>query len=49
MAFLVSAAEEGRARELCAIRGILARLAEDDHVMDMVRKQARQLLARADG
>jgi len=48
MASLVNAAEEGRARELCAIRGILERLAGDDHVMDMVRKQARQLLARAD-
>jgi len=49
MGFLASAAQEGRAQQLCAISGILERLAQDDHVMDMVRKQARLLLARADG
>lgn len=45
---LVSAAHEGRAQQLCAISEILQRLAQDDHVMDMVRKQARILLAQAD-
>ncbi len=48
MESLAAAAEDGRAQQLCAIKGILDRLAEDDRVMDMVRKRARLLLARAD-
>jgi hypothetical protein len=48
MGFLVAAAKENRAQQLCAIREILARLAQDDHVMEMVRKQAHVLLAEAD-
>ena len=48
MESLSEAAEDGRARQLCAIKGILERLAQDDRVMDMVRKRARLLLARAD-
>jgi hypothetical protein len=30
------------------IRGILERLAQDDNVLEMVRKRARTLLARAE-
>ena len=48
MEFLVDAAGSGRAQQICAIRQILVRLAEDDAVLERVRKQARQLLARAD-
>ena len=44
---LVAAAQDGRAQQICAIRGILQRLAEDDSVMELVRKRARTLLARA--
>lgn len=44
---LANAAHDGRAQQICTISGILERLAEDDHVMDMVRKQARLLLAQA--
>lgn len=45
---LANAARDGRAQQLCAIRGILERLAQDNSVMDMVRKQARLLLAHAE-
>lgn len=48
MEFLVDAAGSGRAQQICAIRQILVRLAEDDAVLERVRKQARQLLAQAD-
>jgi hypothetical protein len=48
MEFLVDAAGSGRAQQICAIRQILVRLADDDAVLERVRKQARQLLARAD-
>lgn len=48
MASLSEAADSGRARQLCAIRGILEKLAQDDHVLDMVRKRARMLLAKAE-
>lgn len=44
---LAAAAQDGRAQQICAIRGILQRLAEDDSVMELVRKRARILLARA--
>jgi hypothetical protein len=44
---LVDAAQSGRAQQLCVIRPILERLAEDDHVLDLVRKRARVLLANA--
>ncbi len=46
MAFLVDAAGSGRAQQICTIREILARLAEDDEVLERVRKQARLLLAQ---
>jgi hypothetical protein len=45
---LSDAAEDGRAQQICVIRGILERLAGDDNVMEMVRKRARTLLARAE-
>lgn len=45
---LSTAAEDGRAQQLCAIRGILERLAQDDGIMDLVRKRARSLLARGE-
>jgi hypothetical protein len=46
MEFLVDAASTGRAQQMGAIRGILSRLAEDDDVMERVRKRARMLLAQ---
>jgi len=48
MEFLVDAASNGRAQQICAIRGILDRLAQDDEVMERVRKRARMLLAQGD-
>jgi hypothetical protein len=47
MEYLVDAAGNGRALEICTIRPILVRLAEDDDVLDRVRKRARLLLAQA--
>ncbi len=44
---LVEAAQDGRAQQICAIRGILERLAQDEDVMVLVRKRAKLLLARA--
>ena len=46
--YLVEAAEDGRAQQIVAIRGILERLAGDEGVMERVRKRARVLLARSD-
>lgn len=45
---LSEAAQDGRAQQICVIRGILERLAQDDNVLEMVRKRARTLLARAE-
>ncbi len=45
---LSEAAQDGRAQQICVIRGILERLAQDDNVMEMVRRRARTLLARAE-
>jgi hypothetical protein len=47
--FLVEAAGDGRVQQICTIKGILKRLAEDPMVMERVRKRARVLLARAEG
>jgi hypothetical protein len=47
MQFLSDAAEDGRAQQLIAIREILQRLADDDAVLERVRKRARALLERA--
>ncbi|MGA2571931.1 MAG: hypothetical protein ABSF23_15560 [Terracidiphilus sp.] len=43
--FLTEAAENGRAQQICVIRDILERLAQDDTVLERVRKRARELLA----
>lgn len=45
---LALAARAGRAQQICIIRGILERLAQDDQVMDLVRKRARTLLAQSE-
>lgn len=47
MEFLVQAVDDGRAQQVCAIREILERLAQDDTVLERVRKRARMLLVRA--
>jgi len=47
--YLVEAAGDGRVQQIGAIRGILERLADDDAVMERVRKRARLLLARSEG
>jgi hypothetical protein len=49
MDYLVDAAGDGRVQQLGVIRGILTRLAQDDAVMERVRRRARLLLARTDG
>jgi hypothetical protein len=48
MEYLVEAAADGRAQQLCTIRGILEHLTEDENVLDRVRKRARLLLAKAE-
>jgi len=48
MEYLQDAANDGRVQQVCVIRGILERLAEDDGVMERVRKRARMLLAKAE-
>ncbi len=45
MEFLTEAVGDGRAQQVCAIREILVRLAQNDGVLERVRKQARALLA----
>jgi hypothetical protein len=47
--YLVEAAGDGRAQQICTIRSILERLAEDEGVLERVRKRARVLLARGEG
>jgi hypothetical protein len=44
--YMVIASHGGQLQQLCAIRGILERLADDPMVMERVRKRARELLAR---
>ena len=46
MQSLTRAANEGLARQIGVIRGILERLAKDDSVLERVRKRARLLLAQ---
>ena len=48
MEYVAEAAGDGRIKQVCTIRGILDRLAEDQGVMERVRKRARQLLALTD-
>jgi hypothetical protein len=46
--YLVTAVGDGRAQQICTIRGILEQLADDPAVMERVRKRARVLLAKAE-
>jgi hypothetical protein len=46
--FISEASADGRLAQLCAIRGILSRLADDPEVMERVRKRARLLLAKSE-
>jgi hypothetical protein len=48
MEYMVEAEEEGRLQQVCAIRDILERLADDPAVMERVRKRARVLLAKVE-
>lgn len=47
--YLVEAVGDGRVQQIGTIREILERLAEDDGVMDRVRKRAKILLAKEGG
>lgn len=47
MDFLVQAAKDGRAQQICAIKTILVQLANDPNVLDGVRKRADMLLQDA--
>jgi hypothetical protein len=47
MEYISDAAADGRLTQICAIRGILERLADDPEVMERVRKRAKTLLAKA--
>ena len=49
MKYLEEAAGDGRLQELGTIRGVLESMAEDEGVLERVRKIARTLLARAPG
>ena len=46
--YVTEAAGDGRVQQICAIHGILERLADDSAVMERVRKRARFLLARTE-
>ena len=48
MEYVMEAEEEGRLQQVCAIRDILERLADDPAVMERVRKRAKVLLAKAE-
>jgi hypothetical protein len=45
--YLEEAAKDGRVQQVLTIREILERVADDEGVMERVRKRARELLARA--
>ena len=45
--YLEEAAKDGRVQQVLTIREILDRVADDEGVMERVRKRARELLARA--
>ena len=47
MEFLTDAAADGRAQQIEAIRDILERLAQDDEVLERVRRRAKSLLEHA--
>jgi len=46
MEYIAEAEHDGRIQQICAIHGILERLAADPGVMERVRKRARVLLAK---
>jgi hypothetical protein len=46
--YVTEALGDGRVQQICVIRGILERLAEDQGVMERVRKRARLLLAKVE-
>jgi hypothetical protein len=46
--YVSDAVGDGRVQQICVIRGILERLAEDSGVMERVRKRARILLGRVE-
>jgi len=46
MEYISDSAKDGRLREIVAIRDILQRLAQDDELLERVRKRARNLLAQ---
>jgi hypothetical protein len=46
MESLTEAVDDGQAQQVCVIRDILERLAQDSSVLERVRKRARMLLAR---
>ena len=48
MEYLMDASGDGRVQQICAIRGILERLADDPGVMERVRKRAKALLGKAE-
>jgi hypothetical protein len=48
MEYLLEASQDGRIQQVCAIRDILERLAEDEGVMERVRKRARILLTKTE-
>ena len=48
MEYLIEAQGDGRVQQIYAIRGILARLADDPGVMERVRKRARLLLDKTE-
>jgi len=47
MEFLKEASDDGRLKEMCAIQPILAKVADDQDVMERVRKRARLLLGES--
>jgi len=47
MQYIFDSAKDGRLREISAIKGILQRLAQDDELLERVRKRARTLLAES--
>jgi len=47
MEYISDAVGDGRLLQVCTIRGILERLADDSEVLDRVRRRARTLLAKA--
>jgi hypothetical protein len=47
MEYITDGTKEGRLREIVVIRDILQRLAQDDELLERVRKRARNLLAKS--